>query len=200
VASDAGSGVKEVRFYYQYCPGGSCGALTLIGSDSTPPYSVVWEHLSCTTYPDGTYRIVGRAEDNCGNVSLDSVVTVVLGHGCFRSRAGRTSAAIVSELAVPGGRGQVVADGTQAFFPGVGTVPLSLAVEPGPHRIEATLVDGTGRPGTWRFDLSSLGGTPDALRVVAGQVIQIGPDAVVFRLKGQPGERLVFSFVTSRTP
>jgi hypothetical protein len=205
VASDTGSGVKEVRCFYQYCPAGSCGARKLIGLASTPSsppnvYSVHWTFPGCSL-PDDRFTILAVAEDRCRNVSQVSRVDVRLnGRGCgFRFRAGgRASGALVTDLAVPGGRGQVVVDGAQAFFPGPGTAPVSLALEPGAHRLEVTLVEGTRRPGTWRFDLSSLGLERGSLSVVAGEVAQIGPDTVVFRLKGRPGERLVFSFATAR--
>jgi hypothetical protein len=36
---------------------------------------------------------------------------------------------------------------------------------------------------------------PGSLRVIAGEAVPAGP-AVVFRLRGKPGERLVFTFVT----
>jgi hypothetical protein len=62
--------------------------------------------------------------------------------------------------------------------------------------VEATVVEArTG--GTWRFELGSLPGfRPETLRVVAGEVVQLAGDAVVFRVQGRPGERVVFSFRT----
>ena len=50
-----GSGVKEVRFYWQSCPGGACGARNLIGSDTSSPYSAVW------VFPGGTCDTNPRA-------------------------------------------------------------------------------------------------------------------------------------------
>jgi hypothetical protein len=87
-----------------------------------------------------------------------------------------------------------VIDGAQAVFPSAGMETFSAPAGPGAHRFEATLVDGTGRPGTWRFDLSALGVAPGSLRVVAGQVAMAAADAVVFQLRGQPGERVVLTF------
>jgi hypothetical protein len=182
--------VKEVRFYWQYCPGGACGTLNLIGAATTAPYSIVWTFPpSCGTYPEDRFRITGRSEDGCGNVSNDSVVDVrLIGRGCFRAGdAASRAAAWVSDLALPGARGQVVVDGAQALFPGSGTETFSAPVGPGAHRFEATLVDGPGRPGTWRFDLSALGVVAGSVRVVAGDVAQ----------KGRAGERVVFGFTVA---
>ena len=39
----------------------------------------------------------------------------------------------------------------------------------------------------------ALGVGPGSLRVIAGEVAEIGPDQVAFRLAGQPGERVVFT-------
>ncbi len=99
-----------------------------------------------------------------------------------------------SELAVPGGRGQVVVDGAPAAgtTPGGAVPPLSLG--PGSHRLEAVLVDARGQPGFWRFHLSGLGVVPGSIRPVAGEVTRIGPDHVTFRLDGEPGERAAFTF------
>ncbi len=53
--------------------------------------------------------------------------------------------------------------------------------------------------GTWRFALGAIPGLrADSLRVVAGDVLQAAADAVVFRLQGRPGERVVFSFEVER--
>ena len=47
-----------------------------------------------------------------------------------------------------------------------------------------------------RFRLSTLGAVPGSLRVVAGDVAQVGPDEIAFRLQGRAGERIVFTFQT----
>ncbi|HEX9187003.1 MAG TPA: hypothetical protein VGB87_08025 [Vicinamibacteria bacterium] len=206
-ASDAapGSGVKEVRFFYRHCPGSPavCGSLNLIGVDSTSPYSVTWIFPGCSL-ADNRFRIVARAEDNCANVSADAGVDVRLeGRGCFRGpgTAGPSpTAAWTSTLSVPDGRGQVVVDGTQAVFPGAGTEAFSAPAGAGAHRFEATLVDGGSRPGTWRFDLSALVVAPGTLRVVAGEAAVAGPSSIAFRLRGRPGERVVFTFETAPAP
>jgi hypothetical protein len=70
-ASDAGSGVKSVSYYY--CAGltGSCGASngTLIGSPATTaPYTVAWNSQPA----DGSYQVVAVGTDNVSNVSGSS--------------------------------------------------------------------------------------------------------------------------------
>ena len=98
-----------------------------------------------------------------------------------------------SELAVPGGRGQVIWNGVESMYPGAGVSALPTSGQRGLNRVEAILVQGDGRPGTWRFDLAGV--QPGSLRVVAGEVALLGESAVVFRLRGRPGERAVFTFV-----
>jgi hypothetical protein len=194
-----GSGVKEVRFYAQACRGGftNCRAPVLVGADSSAPYSVVWTFPSCVQEPDEFFNLIARAEDNCGNVSADSVTPVRLSGrpGCDRREASASRASSWwSELAVPGGRAQVVLDGREALFPREGREAFPAPSGPGPHRLEATLVSAAGRPGTWRFDLSALPLVPASLRVVAGEAVQVGPDQAVFRLRGRAGERVVLAF------
>jgi hypothetical protein len=188
--------VKEVRFSWQYCPAGICRAATLLAADPTAPYSALWVFPSCGTMPEDRFRLLARAEDNCGNLSTEAVKDVrLIGRPCFRgdTRSG-PAATWMSELKVPGGRGQVVVDGAEAVFPAGGTETFSAPNGPGTHRFEAVLVEGSGRPGAWRFDLSALSPVPGSLRVVAGEATVAGPAAVAFRLRGRPGERVVFTF------
>jgi hypothetical protein len=104
----------------------------------------------------------------------------------------RPAASWRSELAVPGGRGQVLIDGVPAGGADAGSQSLPLG--PGLHRLEAVLVDGEGRPGSWLFDLDALRVLPGSLVVVAGTVQERGPRHVRFRLGGEPGERVALTF------
>jgi hypothetical protein len=210
-AADTGSGIKVVRFYMTYCPaGGVCQSRMPAGSASTPStppniYTGSWQRTDgCTLYGDGRFfTFEAVAEDNCGNRTDPKAATVddiqVNPNGCFRgaspSAKGRATSWL-SELGVPGGRGQVVIDGGQAFFPAAGTSAHTASLAPGPHRVEAVLVGARGRPGRWRFRLATLGAVPGSLRVVAGDVAQVGPDEIAFRLQGRAGERVVFTFQT----
>ena len=201
-ATDAGSGVKHVAFHYRSCPGAipsSCGSRTLMSPgpnpDSTSPYSVEWALPPCGVPPVDNFIVAAEAEDNCGNRRQSAELLVSRLFLCFRSAARAAAAAgWRSELAVPGGRGQVVLDGREAIFAEAGMAGLALAIEPGLHRFEATLVEGAGKSGVWRFDLTGLGLLPGSLRVIAGEVVQVAGDELTFRLKGQSGERIVFSF------
>jgi hypothetical protein len=57
-------------------------------------------------------------------------------------------------------------------------------------------VEGTGG-GSWRFELAGTEGLQrGSLRVVAGDVALVTDEAIVFRLAGRPGERIVFTFRT----
>jgi hypothetical protein len=100
----------------------------------------------------------------------------------------------VTQLDVPGGRGQIVLNGSEALFPAAGRAPLSVRPRSGDNRIEAQLVQGQGRAGLWRFELAGDRTVAGSLRVIAGEVALVTGDVVVFRLKGQPGERVVFTF------
>lgn len=95
-----------------------------------------------------------------------------------------------SSLELEGGRGRL-AVGTQASVVGRGRASGLSAARPGPSLVEAVLLAGRGA-GTWRFEM--LGARPGSLRPVAGEVLLLTADAIVFRLKGEPGERVAFAF------
>ena len=60
-------------------------------------------------------------------------------------------------------------------------------------RVEAQLVQASGG-GQWRFEIRSDTLEAGSLRVLAGEVALVSSDAVVFRMSGKPGERVVFTF------
>jgi hypothetical protein len=199
-----GSGVKEVRFFYRYCPlAVGCGPEIAIGIDNTPPspFSVVWsDQPSCGTAPEDRFRLIARPIDNCGNVGADALADVrSVGRGCLRAGSGTIEVqggSWQSVLQPAGARGQVVVDGAQAVFPAAGRESFATPLAPGAHRFEATLVEAAARPGggSWGFELQGLRVSPGSLRVVAGDVAQVGADTIVFRLRGRAGERVVFAF------
>jgi hypothetical protein len=102
-----------------------------------------------------------------------------------------------SHLDVPEATGQVVVNGAAAVFAGPGRSTALATGRTGENRVEAQLVQGAGKPGTWRFDLPTASLVPGSLRVLAGDVALLSGESVVFRLSGRAGERVVFSFRTS---
>ena len=98
-----------------------------------------------------------------------------------------------SQLDVAGGSGQVVVNGTSLAFAGRGRSSLTARGRRGENRVEAQLVQATGA-GQWRFELRGEGLEAGSLRVLAGEVALVSSDAVVFRMSGKPGERVVFTF------
>jgi hypothetical protein len=102
-----------------------------------------------------------------------------------------------SQLDVAGGSGQLVVNNTSAVYAASGRSNGAAAGRPGPNRVEAQLVEGGGRPGTWRFEFGATRSFKvGSLRVMAGEAAAVTGDAVTFRLKGTPGERVVFTFET----
>jgi hypothetical protein len=99
-----------------------------------------------------------------------------------------------SELAMSGGRGQVVVNGAEVAYPGAGRSEIVIPARAGTSHVEVLLVDGAGRPGTWAFTLMAGTIRPGSVRVVAGDAAAVGPQTVILRLHGRPGERAVFSF------
>jgi hypothetical protein len=102
-----------------------------------------------------------------------------------------------SHLDVPEATGQVVVNGAAAVFAGRGRSTALATGRTGENRVEAQLVQGAGKPGTWRFDLPAASLVPGSLRVLAGDVALLSGESVVFRLSGRAGERVVFSFRTA---
>jgi hypothetical protein len=72
-ASDAGSGVASVSYYY--CAGTGCTPSTLIGTSSTGPnYSITWSAQPA----DGPYVLQARATDVAGNVGSSANRSVTI--------------------------------------------------------------------------------------------------------------------------
>lgn len=198
------NGIAFVEYKVNY-PGPDQQILGPIATGAPWPFDwslsavTAWIGIPCNK----TANLQAYAQDICGNASYSSSVTVDVrrvGGGCFAAMsvaAASASASLVSELELPGAAGQVVVNG-EASFPRAGRHPLAVRFVAGSNRVEATLVDGWGE-GAWRFDLSSLPGfKPESLRVVAGEVAQVGGGIVGFRVRGRAGERVVFSFEIER--
>jgi hypothetical protein len=96
---------------------------------------------------------------------------------------------------VKDGKGQIVWDGTRAEFVEQHAFGALRESEGALHRLEATLVDAAGQPGTWAFRFGR-GLKPRSLQVIAGKVVSLTQDAVIFHIDGTPGERIVFTLRT----
>jgi hypothetical protein len=153
---------------------------------------LLWLGADCSRLVD----VQAYAVDRCENATYSPTVQILVERVCFTAGAnGRPERAgtLVSDLGVAGGAGQVVVN-DEAAFPRAGRSPLAVRLRPGENRVEATLVEGRSA-GEWRFDVASMPGfRPESLRVIAGEVSQVGGGAVAFRLRGRAGERIVFSF------
>lgn len=97
-----------------------------------------------------------------------------------------------SDLTVPGGSGRLLLDGASVSVHGPGAAAGARILTPGAHRFEAVLVAGQDRPGVWRFRLGS-GFRAGTLRTLAGETASLSADTIVFRMRGRPGERIVFT-------
>jgi hypothetical protein len=98
------------------------------------------------------------------------------------------------DLDVPGAIGQAVVDGQVVVTASGQRAQQSGRSREGDAVVAATLIK-AGQPGTWRFE-AQPGESIEAgsLRVLQGDVVLLTPTAVVFRLKGDAGERVSFSY------
>jgi hypothetical protein len=165
------------------------------------------------------FVVSAEATDRCENSATDSLPVIVdeSFFSCDFARAnfkfergkakGRTGAkprgrqngadrrvVWTSDLRVPGGRGQIVMNGTASVAPGEGRAYAVTPSVKGENRLEATLVNASGKPGTWRFEFTGNSVKPGSIRVIAGEASLVAGGAIEFRLKGTPGERIVFAF------
>ena len=147
------------------------------------------------------YRIRATATNKCSGSTVDAtpirveVTCPSCGCGGSTREVARRTAAWSSDLSVEGGRLQLVVNGASATFPGRGRAYGVASLVEGENRVEALLVEGAGKGGLWRFDLmNSQAVVPGSLRAIAGDVVSIASSSVTFRLRGESGERIVFTF------
>ena len=102
------------------------------------------------------------------------------------------------QLDVGGGAGQVLLNGATTVASGPGLNSVQGLGRRGENRLEGR-VTRSGKAGTWRFELgSNLRLEPGSIRVLAGEVAVVTGDAIVFRLRGQAGEHVAFTFKLKR--
>ena len=99
-----------------------------------------------------------------------------------------------SALAAPGATGNVSVNGSPTAGVGRASATIALKEDAREVRVQGVLATGSG-PGWWRFERHAGTGAAVRVKVIEGQVILVTPDAVVFRVRGQPGERVAFAIV-----
>jgi hypothetical protein len=205
VSANASNSVN-VHFRLDYIGFDCSYAPTLVDQKDVPgtsPYSTTLDITSFDT--PGCYMLSAQASSACAKPVSANPVTFHADFGaccgCFRSTGvGRkdpsvATAAWSSDLSLVGGRLQVVVNGTGVTYSPRGrTYGLASLVE-GENRVEATVVESSGKRGLWRFDFTqSRSVAPGSIRVTAGDIVQIAPTSITFRLRGETGERLAFTF------
>jgi hypothetical protein len=91
-----------------------------------------------------------------------------------------------------GTTGQLSLNGGGVGTVAAGGVEMRVQPRPGANHVEGVLTE--GRPGaTWRFDFAE-GLEPGTLAPLQGEVVQVTAESILFRLKGEVGERVSFSF------
>jgi len=107
--------------------------------------------------------------------------------------AGPYSLAWTMQLDVPDAVGQVVFGG-QTVQVTRGPVQAAATARPGENVVEAQLIEAAGEPGSWRFEVEGGSVEPGSLRVSSGEVLLVTPTSMAFRLKGQRGEKVAFTY------
>jgi PKD domain-containing protein len=146
------------------------------------------------------YAVSAQAFDECGANEIAGPAFVFggscyyRGFGALRKDGGRTTV-WSSELSLEG-RLQVVVNGASPAFPGSGRGFGTARLADGENRVEAVVVESAGKAGLWRIDLKpSEAILAGSLRVISGEIVQLGPASATFRLSGKQGERIVFTFL-----
>jgi hypothetical protein len=164
----------------------------VVGTSS--PYSTTM-NVGLPTFE--CYRLRATAQSTCASADASPIKFIVdtsCGCGCGKPFS-REVARWSSDLTMDGGRLEVVMNHTSASFPGRGRAYGVASLVEGENRVEAVLVESAGKPGVWRFDfMNSEAVVPGSLHVVAGDVVSIASSSLTFRLRGESGERIVFTF------
>ena len=195
VIGPATAGTSVVAFPpAQTCPGGpapgnTCTVPYLLGSGATLVPSAVGGLVAnwggdCAGTPQGANcMLVMSANHTADATFVPAAVT----------DPARTGSTVVSRLEAAGARVAATLNETPLAPPSPGASTWTVAPRVGDNRLDAQVQ--AGAAGTWRLELSGVAGLEQgSLRVLAGEVVSVGPDAVVFRLKGRAGERLSLAF------
>jgi len=202
--------IQKVRYFAESMPlVGKPGAqpASIHLGDGTAPTDYPFDLSNpCSAIDTGPYSyaelvLSGRALDECGNEGASNNVHVYLYCGGYYGKTSppptARSLAWTNQLDVPGARTQVVLNGRSASYPGTGRSMGLGEGRRGENRIEAHLIEATG-PGLWSFQFVAGSLEPGSLQAVAGQVAEVSNDSITFRLSGEPGEQVVFTFRPKR--
>jgi hypothetical protein len=198
---------ENLRFSYDF---DGDGIVDFRGGQSacrvTRRYSLAGVSSAATTIAPATSTFRATVTGSCldQGVTESQTFSVQVSQAGFRIKTGDQAPSArrlswVSQLDIPEARGQVVVNGEAVVYAAAGRSAAAAVGRRGENRLEAQIVQGTGKAGTWRID---LGGTSSlvkgSLRVIAGEVEAVAGDAVVFRLSGKAGERVVLAFKTEK--
>jgi Divergent InlB B-repeat domain len=95
-----------------------------------------------------------------------------------------------STLSVPRGRAEVSANG-RTIVVDAAAAAVRMEARGGDNLVEGVVREAAGG-GLWRFDFGPMGVESGTVTVFSGDPVTATPSAVVFRLKGRPGERVSF--------
>jgi hypothetical protein len=173
---------------------------------------------TCTpTYPIGTV-VTLTSSTNCGSqvcwqgactgtsTTLGSACTLTINADTSAGATFRFGSCVAIDLTsgglawslvldAPGAIGQAIVDGQIVVAETGRRAQAAARGREGEAVVAASLVKADGKPGTWRFEADRGEALePGSLRVLRGEVVLLTPTAVVFRLKGAPGEQVAFSY------
>jgi hypothetical protein len=180
----------------------SCGALCISASATATYPSGTTVVLTATPDPLSTFQGWGgqcSGKNTTCTLLMNKNKNVTVNFGLVATSKSEPTVAPYSlgwtmQLDVPNAVGQVVFNG-QAVQITHGASQAAAIARGGDNLVEAQLVESRDKAGTWRFeaqDAESL--EPGSLRVLRGAVALVTPTSVVFRLTGQRGEEVAFTY------
>jgi len=176
----------------------NCGTLCLSTAASYPSGTTV----VLTAKPDALSAFAGWGGDCSGigtcKLVMNSNKDVTASFSLLGLLTSEPTAAYslgwTIQLDVPDAVGQVAFNG-QAVQVTRGVSQAAAKARSGDNLVEAQLLESRDKPGTWRFEAQDAEAVePGSLRVLRGTVALVTPTGVVFRLAGQRGEEVAFSY------
>jgi hypothetical protein len=167
-----------------------------------PSYSASWTP-PCSCFGPGAYQITVKVTDTCGDVGSVSFGPVLVfpafppspacALACSVARA-PSDLVWTSSFEVKAGTATLVLNNASTHrFPQGQTVARA-PVQPQANRADVVFDKESGA-GLWRFQLANgQQWDPAGVHVLAGDALAITRTGIVFRLKGEAGERVSFAF------